>query len=57
MSTLPVGSSASSTRRLDEQRPGDGGALLLAAGELRRLLVLVLAHADELEDLGELGLA
>ena len=35
-SRLPVGSSANRTRRIADQRAGDGHALLLPAGELRR---------------------
>ena len=38
-SRLPVGSSANSSGGLVDQRPGDGDALLLAAGELRRVVV------------------
>ena len=48
-SRLPVGSSAIRSGAAVDQRPGDGDALLLAAGELRRLVVEPVAQADPLE--------
>ena len=38
-------------RRAVDQRPGDRDALLLAAGELRRVVVQPVAQADALEQL------
>ena len=48
-SRLPVGSSARSSGGLVDQGAGDGHALLLAAGQLRRLVVQPVAQADALE--------
>ena len=45
-SRLPVGSSASSSGGLERQRPRDGHALLLAAGELDRIVVGPGGQAD-----------
>ena len=36
-------------RRLGDERPGDGDALLLAAGQLGRLVVEAVAQAEPLE--------
>src|SRR5438105_13893740 len=33
-------------RRIGDQRPGDGDALLLSAGKLRRIVILATAEAD-----------
>ena len=49
LSRLPVGSSASSERRLVDQGAGDGDALLLAAGKLVGVMVGARAEADEFE--------
>ena len=48
-SRLPVGSSASSDRRLVHDRAGDRDALLLAAGELAGIVRRLLREADRLE--------
>ena len=48
-SRLPVGSSARISAGIGDQRPGDGHALLLAAGQLRRLVVDAVAEAEPLE--------
>ena len=49
LSRLPVGSSASRMRGPADDGAGDGDALLLAAGELRREVVHARAQADPLE--------
>ena len=51
-SRLPVGSSASRTRGWLTERPGDGGPLHLAAGQLARLVLQAVAQADALEQRG-----
>ena len=43
---MPVGSSARSERRVRDERPGDGDALLLAAGELRGQVVHPVVETD-----------
>ena len=48
-SRFPVGSSARSRSGLVHERAGDGHALLLAAGELRRAVVDAIGQADRLE--------
>ena len=45
-SRLPVGSSASSSGGIVQHRATEGHALLLAAGELGRIVVLSLEHAE-----------
>ena len=50
-SSAEVGSSKSITFGLHGQRAGDGDPLLLAAGELRRVLVGLVGDADPLEQL------
>ena len=50
-SRLPVGSSASTMRRLRHERARDGDALLLAAGELVRQVSEPVAEAHALERL------
>ena len=45
-SRLPVGSSASTSDGSRHERPGDGDALLLAAGELRRQVVDPIGEPD-----------
>ena len=57
-STLPVGSSAEQQLGADDQRAGDGRALLLAAGQDGRQDVHALAQAhpaQKLHDLGPVG--
>ena len=49
LSRLPVGSSASTQRRRGDQGPGHRDPLLLAAGELVRLVVAAIGQADEVE--------
>ena len=44
-------------RRVACQRSGDAHALLLAAGELLRVVLAALAQADEVEQLGDAALA
>ena len=46
-SRLPVGSSARIDVRIVDQGAGDGDALLLAAGELRRAVFQPVAQADQ----------
>ncbi len=48
-SRLPVGSSAKHDRRIVGQRPGDGDALLLAARQLRRIVMRAIGQADFVE--------
>ena len=49
VSRLPVGSSARTRSRLVHERAGDGDALLLAAGELRRPVVGPVAEPERFE--------
>ena len=49
LSRLPVGSSARISAGSRHERAGDGDALLLAAGELARLVVHAVAEAQALE--------
>ena len=51
-SSADSGSSSSSTRGLDGQRPGQGDPLLLAAGQLVRVLLGLGGQADQVEQLG-----
>ena len=46
---MPVGSSARITRGFDDEGARDRDALLLAAGELVRVVVEAVAEADALE--------
>ena len=55
LSRLPVGSSARMQRRLGDQGAGDGHALLLAAGELGRLVVRRSPRPEALERLARHG--
>ena len=48
-SRLPVGSSARIMRRLGDERPGDGDALLLAARQLARAVVGPVGQPDRVE--------
>ena len=43
--------------RLDRERAGDADALLLAAGQLARIIALASLQADQLDHLERLGLA
>ncbi len=52
VSRLPVGSSARSKLRVVDQRACDRDALLLAAGQLIRVVAEPLAQADALQRLG-----
>ena len=54
-SRLPVGSSASRISGLADQGPGHRHPLLLAAGELRRVVVEPVLHAHLLEGLADHG--
>ena len=54
-SRLPVGSSASSTRRAVGHRAGDRDALLLAAGQPRRAVALAALDAERREQLARPG--
>ena len=49
LSRLPVGSSARIERGFGDERPGDRDALLLAAGQLGRLVVEAIADPEALE--------
>ena len=49
LSSAPVGSSASSSRRIVDERARDGDALLLAARELLRAMLQAVAEPDLLE--------
>ena len=52
-SSAPSGSSSSSARGPVDERAGERDALLLAAGELRRLALAEAAELDELERLAD----
>ncbi len=54
-SRLPVGSSANNTGGLVDQRAGDGDALLLAAGKLRRLVIHPVSQAHQSQQPPRLG--
>ncbi len=50
-SRLPVGSSARMKIGIVHQAAGDGRALLLTAGELRRAMLEAIAQADQVRQL------
>ena len=55
LSSAPVGSSASRMRGLCDERAGNGGALLLAAGDLVGVLFQKLADAERFRNIDEAG--